>query len=198
MSRASPSETSRSERGLRRRLRRLAGDERGLSAVEFALLLPMLILLTLGVFETARLIMLNQKLQNSAFIMADLLARDRTITENDIANIFEAIETLIQPFDFENAGTVILTSVGATAPDAPFVNWQRVGAGGLAAASAVGATGEAAAIPATLSIRADETILVSEVFFTFEPFLGFVLEPATIRKVSYYKPRLGTLETVLP
>jgi Flp pilus assembly protein TadG len=193
MSRASPFATSRSEarRGLLR-------DDRGLAAVEFALILPLLMLLLLGVYETSRLIMVNQKLQNSSFILADLVARDKTITEDDVTNIFLAIRTLIEPFDFAEAGTVILTSVGAPSDDNPRVNWQRVGAGSLAVASAVGVPGGAAALPDELSIRADETIIVAEVAFQFAPSFGFVLEPHTIRKMSYHKPRLGTLDSVAP
>jgi Flp pilus assembly protein TadG len=202
MCRAWRSATSRSEpapRGGRRPARRLLGDERGASAVEFAFLLPLLVALTFGVFEAARLIMLNQKLQNSAYIMADLLARDRTISENDIANIFQAIETLIEPFDFATGGRVYLTSVASPAADnTPVVSWQRVGAGDFAVTSGVGAPGGPADLPAGLDLLRGETVLVSEVLFSFEPFFGLVLRPTTIRKTSYHKPRLGTLETVTP
>jgi Flp pilus assembly pilin Flp len=181
-----------------RLLRRLWRDRSGISATEFALILPVLFLLSIGTFEVSRFIMVNQKLQNGGFILADLVARDRTISEDQLVNIFLAIGNLIQPFPFDTRGTVILTSVGAVVDDTPFVNWQRTGAGGLAAASEVGLPGQAATLPDDLPIRANETIIVAEVYFDYEPVFWMPLDNRVIRKVAYYKPRLGTLETVLP
>ena len=80
----------------------------------------------------------------------------------------------------------------------PVINWQRSGAGTLVAASEIGAPGEVAALPAALTATEGETIIVSEVFYDFEPIFGLSASPGVFRKVAYVKPRLGTLETLLP
>ena len=53
-------------------------DQRGIAAVEFALVLPVMILFSLGIAEVGRFALLNLKLQHAATTMADLAARDET------------------------------------------------------------------------------------------------------------------------
>ena len=50
-------------------------DRDGVSAIEFALILPILITLAYGTIEYGRMLLLSQKLQNGTFILADLTAR---------------------------------------------------------------------------------------------------------------------------
>jgi Flp pilus assembly protein TadG len=178
-------------------LKRLARDTRGIAASEFALILPILVMFSAGTIEYSRLILLTQKLQSGSFILADLTARDRTLSEDQLENIFLAINNIIQPFEFDTLGRAIVSSVGVTAGN-PRVNWQRSGSGGLAATSEIGNQGGAATLPDDLDIVAGETIIAAEVFYSFEPLFGIGLAPRTIHRVAYYKPRLGSLETLLP
>ena len=183
---------------MRHLIARLARDRRGIAATEFALILPMLVLFSAGTIEYSRLILLTQKLQGGAFILADLTARDRTLSEGQLANIFLAIDNIIQPFDFDADGRAIVSSVGVNAANKPVVNWQRLGSGELTAASEVGTQGALATLPDDLGIAAGETIIAAEVFYSFTPLFGIGLAPRIIHKVSYYKPRLGTLDSLLP
>ncbi|MFO1143312.1 MAG: TadE/TadG family type IV pilus assembly protein [Amaricoccus sp.] len=182
-----------------RLLNRLRRDVRGIAASEFALILPMLVLFSAGTIEYSRLIMLTQKLQNGSFILADLTARDKTLSTTQLDNIFLALDNIIQPFSFDVDGKAIVTSIGydATAKK-PVVNWQRSGAGKLAATSEIGQAGKAAALPSGLSIASGETIISAEVYYRFKPLFGLGIAPRTIRRVAYYKPRLGSLDTLLP
>lgn len=179
-------------------LGRLGRDARGVAAVEFAMLLPVLLLFSLGTLEFGRLIMLTQKLQNGSFILADLVTRDKTIDEAEMANIFLALGTLIEPFPFEAQGTAIVTSVGTNAAGAPVVKWQRQGSGTLDAASAIGQPGGAAVLPATLTLAPGDTVIATEVFYDFEPMFDFTTSAQVVRKAAFYKPRLGTLDRVDP
>ncbi len=184
---------------MRRLFARLARDRRGIAASEFALILPLLALFSAGTIEYSRLILLTQKLQSGSFILADLTARDRTLTATQLDNIFLAIDNIIQPFPFAVDGKAIVTSVGwSSVTKKPVVNWQRSGAGDLVAKSEVGEAGKTAALPADLSIADGETIISAEVYYDFKPLFGIGLAPRTIRRVAYYKPRLGSLDTLLP
>jgi Flp pilus assembly protein TadG len=184
---------------LPRRLRRLGRDRRGIAASEFALILPILVMFSAGTIEYSRLIMLTQKLQSSSFILADLTARDRTLSAGQLDNIFLALDNIIQPFPFDSEGKAIVTSIGYSAVlKKPIVNWQRSGAGTLASNSEVGEAGKEAKLPSDLTIAAGETIVAAEVYYDFKPLFGIGLAPRTIRRVAYYKPRLGALDTLLP
>ena len=59
------------------------------------------------------------------------------------------------------------------------------------------AQGGTADLPDDLDIREGETIIAAEVFFNFEPIFGIGLAPRVLHR-SFYKPRLGSLETLLP
>ncbi len=176
----------------------LLADRRGIAAMEFALILPILVAFSAGTIEFSRLLMVTQKLQSGSFILADLTARDRTLNEEQLGNIFLAIDQVVQPFDFATDGKAIVTSIGVDASNDPVVNWQRSGSGALTATSEVGSPGGAADLPDDLTISAGETIISAEVYYQFQPLFHVGLSPRVIRRVAYYKPRLGSLDTLLP
>lgn len=103
---------------MRRLLRRLWRDRSGVSAVEFALILPFLTALVVGTIEFGRLILVTQKLQNGSFILADLTARgdnNKPLAESDIKSIFLALDSTMKPFSLKSNGAAMLSSVSAVA-----------------------------------------------------------------------------------
>jgi hypothetical protein len=185
---------ARTLRRLRSFVGSIARDRRGVSAVFLAVSLVPVI--GVGTVEFSRLILLTQKLQSGSFILADLTARDKTLSTEQLGNIFLALDQVIQPFEFAESGRAIVTSIGVDADDDPVVNWQCGGAGELTATSELGSAGGDASLPEDLSISAGETIIAAEVFYGFEPLFGIVLEPRVIRRVAFFKPRLGDLTTL--
>ncbi len=161
-------------------------------------MLPILLMFSAGTIEYSRLILLTQKLQSSSFILADLTARDKTLSEEQLENIFLAIDNIVQPFEFADEGKAIVSSVGVDSSDQTVINWQRSGSGALSATSELGSEGGTADLPDDLDIREGETIIAAEVFFNFEPIFGIGLAPRVLHKVAFYKPRLGTLDTLEP
>ena len=180
-----------------RLLRSLWRYRRGVSAIEFAMILPILAALSIGTIEYGRMILLSQKLQNGTFILADLAARDKTLSEDQLDSIFLAINNIIQPFEFADSGTAIVSGIEVASDGDPIINWQRSGSGGLGAASEIGAVGTVAALPGTLTFTAGETLIVSEVFYDFQPVFR-ITAPARLHKIAYVKPRLGTLTSIAP
>ena len=180
-----------------RTLRSLLRDARGVAAMEFALVLPILVALAVGTVEYSRLIMLTQKLQSGSFILADLTARDRELSTEKLGHIFLAIDQVIRPFPFAEAGTSIVSSVGTDADGDPEVKWQCIGAGALDADSEIGAgAGAAASLPDDLAIEDGEIVIAAEVFYAYEPLFGLGPDARVIRRTAYFKPRLGDLSTI--
>ncbi|MER2509309.1 MAG: TadE/TadG family type IV pilus assembly protein [Amaricoccus sp.] len=178
--------------------RALWRDRRGVSALEFALVAPFLVLLAAGTIEFGRMMLLTQKLQNASFLFADLAARDKTLSEGKLDDIFLALGNLMQPFDLADHGAAVITSVTAEAGGDALVNWQRIGAGELDIESDVGEDGGEAILPDDLEMAAGETLIVTEVYYAFAPIFGLTTSPDVLRRVTYYKPRLGSLSTLLP
>jgi Flp pilus assembly protein TadG len=69
--------------------RNLGRDLSGIAAIEFALILPVILLLFIGSFETTNLVLAYMKLEASAETAADLVAQTR-------------VNTVLQPLDFTN------------------------------------------------------------------------------------------------
>ena len=179
-------------------LLRLWRDVRGVSALEFALILPILAALIAGTLEYGRMILLSQKLQNGTFILADLAARDKTLSEDQLDSIFLAINNIIQPFAFEQEGAAIISGVEINDDGDPVIQWQRTGFDGLEAPSRIGDVGDEAELPDVLTFAPGETLIVSEVFYDFVPIFGLTTGPHILYKVAYVKPRIGTLTSLAP
>lgn len=179
-------------------LRRLRRDRSGMSAVEFALMIPIFMVLLAGMIDFGRLIMISQKIQSGTFIVADLAARDKTLTEAQVDDIFLALGNIVEPFTLTTRGRAYVTSVVGVAGTDPEVSWQRGGAGDLVEPSQIGVEGGIAAIPAAIALGDGENLIVSEVFYDFEPIFGLTFGADVLRRVAYYRPRLGSLATLDP
>ena len=70
-------------------IRRLAGDESGVSAVEFALIAPVMLLFYAGMVDLCQGYMALKRTSHAASAVADLVSQSRTITKADINSIFE-------------------------------------------------------------------------------------------------------------
>jgi Flp pilus assembly protein TadG len=69
-----------------RRLRRLMGDEQGVSAIEFALLLPLMVSLYLGAVEMSQGIAADRKVTLTARSIGDLVSQVSSINNTDMSN----------------------------------------------------------------------------------------------------------------
>ena len=78
-------------------LRRFAGDRRGVSAVEFALLAPMMIALYLGCVEVSDGVSADRKVSLTASTVANLTSQVSSITNADMTNILNASSAIIAP-----------------------------------------------------------------------------------------------------
>lgn len=81
-------------------------DTSGLAALEFALVLPIMLALYFGVVEVSRLTRMSQKVDQISDMLADMTSRKLSggdfpgqagITDEDLANMFKAAEMIIAP-----------------------------------------------------------------------------------------------------
>lgn len=171
-------------------------DRHGLVAVEFALVLPILLLFTLGVAEIGRFALLGLKLQHAADTMADLASRETSLNPASLRRMFDAARYIVQPFDLMRRGVVIVSGVGVDNGGPPTVLWQESGAGGLAATSAIGSAGGRATLPADLIVRDEDTVIVAEICFRYQGWLMRIIPDIVLRRAAFYRPRLGRLRSL--
>src|SRR5436189_6334902 len=83
---------------LGRRLTALAGDQRGVSAVEFAMLLPLMLTLYLGAVEISQGIGADRKVTLTARTVADLVSQVSSLSAADMTNSLNAASPVTSPY----------------------------------------------------------------------------------------------------
>src|SRR5690606_40236965 len=79
-------------------IRRLTGDERGVSAIEFAMLAPVLIVFYMGMTEFWQGFMAQKRMGHVSATVADLIAQEETVTAATIDDIFDIGGLIMGPF----------------------------------------------------------------------------------------------------
>lgn len=171
-------------------------DTRGAALIEIALSIPVLMTLLTGIVETGFFLMLNQKLQHTAVAISDLTTRDEDIAQATLDDIFSAAPQIMAPFSMGERARVIVSAVGQEEGQSPRILWQRGGSGSLVQLSELGLEGTIPTLPTDITMRDNETLVVTEIFYTYEPFIFQVIDPVLMRRVSYFRPRIGTLTTI--
>ncbi|MBV9549146.1 MAG: pilus assembly protein [Alphaproteobacteria bacterium] len=98
-----------------RRLFRIFGrEEKGLAAVEFAFVVPVLITMLFGMGELSMAIFARSDITQVASTVADLIAQESTIASTDLSNVYNAANTILYPYypNFSSSKpTIRVTSV---------------------------------------------------------------------------------------
>lgn len=180
-------------RALRRLLRH---EDSGIAAVEFAIILPILLALLFSTVETGRFLLLRLKLSHVANSMADLATRERDLSVTTLTSLFSAAQHIARPFDFPPAGVVIVSGVSENAANAMTISWQQRGGGSLEATSRIGKAGKAPTLPQGFDVGTEQTVVTAEVFFQYRSWLLRVIPDQVMYSVAFYRPRLGSLTTL--
>jgi Flp pilus assembly protein TadG len=78
-------------------LRRFAQDQRGVSAVEFALLLPVMVIIYAGIADVARGVDASRKVNRIASVVGDLVSRQIKVIPAQLDDIFLIGATIMAP-----------------------------------------------------------------------------------------------------
>jgi len=161
--------------------RRLKGDERGMSAVEFALLAPVLIAFYFGMAEFCQGFMAQKRMGHVSSMVADLVAQEETVAIANLDDIFDIGGLIMKPFSTTPLKQRV-TSVTRTAGVAK-VDWSR---GDGMTARSVGST---VTLPADL-IANGESIVMSEATYDYDSPVDYLM-PAITRfsHIYYLRPR---------
>ncbi len=179
------------------RLRSLWRCRRGMAAVEMALMAPVLIALLLGTLDLGWRILASYKLEHVVATLADLAARSRELSSDDLDDIFEAASPIAEPFALADA-MVVLSGVRDDTGSQPVVVWQEQRGSANGETSRIGQPGGSADLDGLLDLDASESVIVAELFFRFDPLVGFVFrEPMDLYFVWVARPRSGAVTELL-
>jgi Flp pilus assembly protein TadG len=172
-------------------LHRFRNDRRGVSAVEFALVLPLMVILFMGVLQVSELASLKRKTTLVARVTADLVSQTQSINQNDLNAVFEAGKAVMAPFPTSPL-KVRITSIKIDKDKKTSVVWSKVNA----ASTGWGESTGSPTLDDALKI-AETHLILSEVSYTHKPAAGYLLTGAlsltesTVTDKLYMSPRLS-------
>ncbi len=169
---------------LPRRLLGLARDQRGVSAVEFAMLLPLMITLYLGSVEISQGISIDRKVTLTARTVTDLTAQVSSVNNAGMTNILNAASAVVAPYPVTKLQvTVSLLSIDANSKVT--VSWSDSLNG---TARTKGAT---VTIPSALVVP-NTSLVWGEVQYSYTPTIGYVITGSmTLKDQIFMRPRLS-------
>ena len=172
---------------LSHRITSLRRDQNGVSAVEFAMLLPLMVTLYLGAVEVSQGVSIHRKVTLTARTVADLASQVTGINNASMANMLKAAEAVIAPFPSGEL-KVTVSAVNIDANGIAKVAWSDALNGTPRAPNST------VTLPSALNV-ANSQLIWSEVHYNYMPTIGYVITGAlNLFDQIYMRPRLS--ETV--
>ena len=163
----------------------LLKDCRGIAATEFAIIVPIMLVLFFGTVEFSSAVAVDRKVTLMARTLSDLTSQSISVSASDLSNFFAASLAILTPYSSTpTKGTITELYVDPATLQAR-VQWSK-GASPRAVSSTV-------AIPTALAVPGTYLIF-SEVSYLYTPTIGYVMAKAGINlsDVSYTRPRQST------
>jgi len=166
----------------RRGARALGRDERGMIAVEFALIIPIVVLVLVCEFTLGEAISISRKVAITGRTLTDLVARRAIVSSSDLTTILNASAQIIAPFSTSNL-TIVLAEVSTDATGTT-VDWSEpFNTTGLV-------KGSPFVLPTGMA-QLGTSLIYAYVRYDYTPPFGAKIIPAVpIRYTFYINPRI--------
>jgi Flp pilus assembly protein TadG len=167
--------------------RRLIRDRDGIAAVEFAMILPVMLVLLFGTVEFSSGVEVDRKVNLAAHTLSDLISQSPTtgITDTELGFFFSAGASILQPYSSTPLNQVISELYVDPNTGKAYVQWSKAFQGGAARSK-----GSVVSIPPTLAVGGTYLIF-SEANYLYKPTIGYVMSSAgiTLSATAYTRPR---------
>lgn len=166
--------TNRTENRIVKAVRAFVENAGGVAAVEFAYMVPLLLLATFGTLEVARGVLMHKRFQRASAMVGDLIAREKDLgTDQASANleidgIMKSAEHAMQPFSATTLKIGVM-SIRAKSNDAnnTKIEWSRAYHG-----KTVPAQCATKSMPASGMITQGNAAIIVESEYMYKPILA--------------------------
>jgi Flp pilus assembly protein TadG len=165
--------------------KRFRAADGGLAAIEFALVLPVMLFTFFGISEVANYILAARKVANVASTAADLVSQDTSVDDAEMDDIMGSLNVILRPFDPSTAA-IRITEVDADDTGQTTVAWSD------ARNTAPRTPGSPVTVPDDI-VPDNQGIVMAEISFTYTTLFGMYLRDGmTVTDTFYLKPRRST------
>jgi Flp pilus assembly protein TadG len=156
----------------------------GFAAVEFALIIPIMLVLLFGTVEISNGVAVYRKVTLMAHTLSDLTSQSVSVQDSDMTNFFAASTGIMTPYSTTPISQTI-TEIWINPSLQARVQWSS--------GTAAQAAGTVVTVPAKLAI-ANTYVIYSQVSYLYTPAVGYVMSKAgvTLSDFAYSRPRQST------
>lgn len=162
----------------------LINDGRGNAAIEFCVIVPIMLMMFFGMVELSTALAIDRKLTLTARMLSDLTSQLTTVKDADFSNFGQTGKAILTPYSATPLQSTITELYVDPATLQAKVRWSRaatVNAGGSVVLGASGYnSGDVVAVPAALGVG-DTYLIMSEVKYNYQT------------AVPYFTPSAGLL-----
>jgi Flp pilus assembly protein TadG len=164
-------------------------DARGIAAVEFALVAPVLVTMLVGAVDISRAVALNQRVGLVTQMVADLAARETQLTAADVEAIYDIAQLAMAPYPTDTLKISIIPVMSAVDDAENTVVYPSTT--NRPTYPAGSELPKCQAYPLAKDfLMANESVIVVETSYDYEPLWAKqVVAPITWQKKAYAKPR---------
>jgi Flp pilus assembly protein TadG len=174
---------------LREQIRRFSTNTRGVAAIEFAMLMPVMVMVCFGTIQASTGYSVDRKVSITVRSLSDLISQNATITDTQVANAFATGKAMMSPYNDSALKSKISQVYIEPVTLLAKVKWSKaIGTGAVAHTC-----NEVVSIPTALQVSGTYLIM-SEVSYDFQPVVGHdiklkVVPTFTMTDKMYTRPR---------
>jgi Flp pilus assembly protein TadG len=163
---------------------RFVRNRRGVAAIEFAILLPVMMVLYMGAVDLGQGVMADRKTTALTRALADLSGQATLLSTAEISNVFDAANMVMSPFN-SPAAAMSIVHIVIDDKSVARVCWSEQ------RNSSAPARGTTITIPTDLRV-ANTSLIMARASYTYTP-LGYAITGALNlgNNPVYVRPRLG-------
>jgi Flp pilus assembly protein TadG len=175
---------------LRHQYRRFVTSTRGVVAIEFAMILPVLLLAFLGTVDAGRAIAVYMKVHAATYSLASITNQYQSVQTSDLQAVTGATSVVMAPYPSASA-VVTVSQVQINSSNKATISWSY-SLNGTARAQ-----GSSITVPANILTAVGSPpsgtfsyLILSEVSYTYTPMFGyFITGTLTLSDNLYVTPR---------
>jgi Flp pilus assembly protein TadG len=171
---------------------RLLKDRSGIAATEFAVIVPVMLVMFFGTVEFSSAIAIKRKVTTMARTVADLTSQAAVVSNSDLQNFFAASLGIMTPYPSTPVNTTV-SELYVNSSGSAHVQWS-VGSAPRTQGTPVSVPAGLISRDTTNAVLPNQYLIYSEVNYLYTPSVGYVMAKAgvTLSDVAYTRPRQST------
>jgi Flp pilus assembly protein TadG len=167
---------------------RFASHEKAMAAVEFALILPIMLVVFVGVTQVGEAVSISQKVTITARTITDLVTRENSpLAASELNTDLQAAAQVMVPYPSSTV-TVTVSEISTDANGNATVDWSGSWPNNTKALL----QGAPFTLPSSLSGK-NVTVVYGQVSYGYTPLFGYnIIGPITISDGIYFYPRTAS------